>query len=115
MPEKTLSIKISKDIFVNIIRALRKQHRVEKEIGSALQKIESDNEIFSLTCCGNMLIDLLDLDDNFETVSWWLFDCDGISGRPTDLAEDYFENGETFKIETPEQLFDYLYGEGKEK
>lgn len=103
---------ISKEEFIERIKELDEISEADWELDRALKRIApSDFTGFSRPQLTNEKLNSLidDMDDKYEYISWWLYDCPD-HGRGEDDKCTVWSKDEKRKwvIKTPEDLYDYL-------
>lgn len=56
----------------------------------------------------NLFMDQVFSEDNKEIIEWWLYDQTFFRKKGEDITIEFDPTGETFILNTPEQLYDYL-------
>ena len=103
---------ISKEEFIERIKELDEISEADWELDRALKRIApSDFTGFSRPQLTNEKLNSLvdDMDDKYEYISWWLYDCPD-HGKGEDDKCTVWSKDEKRKwiIKTPEALYDYL-------
>lgn len=110
-------VKISKDLFVTTLNAIKAGHEEQREFDKVMSKF---SDSFFISNLGNIwlnaLITLLEdavgdeVDPKYgSTISWWLYeDCEKVIYLQPEHPKNTTGKELVINIETPEQLYDYF-------
>ncbi len=110
-------VKISKDLFVATLNAIKEGHEEQHEFDKAMSKISDSFFISNLgNTWLNALITLLEdaVGDEVSpkygsTITWWLYEgCEKVVYLQPEHPKNNTGEELIVKIETPEQLYDYF-------
>jgi hypothetical protein len=103
---------ITKEHFVACINVLREGDDMARRINQVVSEYKRgdfiDGYAFSNTDTETKLIETLEiaLGDENHWISWWCFETD--YGRDSEFTASVNWNGETYNLDSPEKLYDFL-------
>lgn len=103
---------ITKDHFVACINVLREGDDMACRINQVVNEYKRgdfiDGYAFSNTDTETKLMETLEiaLGDKDHWISWWCIEAD--YGRDPEFAAEVSWNGESYNLDTPEKLYDFL-------
>lgn len=101
---------ISKTVFVEAINAIQKQEEEDAKAARALTSVFEGSFICRESKLLPALLNVLKeaCEDELGTIDWWLYDA------PEDFKKIYI-SGLEVDLSTPEQMYDFLLSNSKEK
>lgn len=104
---------ITKKEFVDIVNRLKETDDFVNMVNNKARELRDAIESDFFNACGlsisheSTVVKLLeDMFNDYDTISWWLYDLD--YGRDYEAGDFQDENGNEIDISTPEKLYDYL-------
>lgn len=109
---------MKKESFVRIINAIDAQYSKDKENAKLLEKVFPDSTIIPSYCDEliNSVVDALKSEMNDKKDSWidyYIYELD--FGRENDRLKAYDKYGKELPISTPEDLYDLLENNNRQK
>lgn len=104
---------ITKKVFVQTIEAMIKQEDKDREFATFMEKYLDGNFVPMMNeHLHSALVNVLNsvFDDTCKWIEWWIYEKD--FGRNDSLKATY-KNGREIKLNTAEQLYDFLVKEMK--
>ena len=100
---------MKKETFVKIVEGLQEQYQKENRVGEVFEKEFGEYFLISNTLFTTITDALsLEFNDNFDTIGWWLWDVNGVTGEAVKLGALRDADGEPIDVSTPDKLYDYL-------
>ena len=106
---------IDKKMFVEIINNIKVQETIDQSFSTALETVCDSYCIYNTNNKNyESLFTLLKtlFEDNDEWISWWIYEKDFGSKKE---MKAYYKNDKEIKLDTPEQLYDFLIKNRKKK
>jgi hypothetical protein len=95
-------MKISKKLFIEVIKSIQNQDREDDELGRAMGKYTGSFVVFGDTLIREALMNLLKevTGDTYDYIGWWLYE--GVEKKV------WLEDGRELNLKTAGKLYDFL-------
>jgi len=105
---------ISKELFVESINGLHKYFIQQNKLSDALEEYTGEYCMFTNDVASNVAVKLLeDIFKDEEYISYFMYDCEWLENK--NYASSITDNDESIKIESWEDVYDFLIKNYEEK